>query len=372
MIQHVEKAEPHLEAPSTIQTSRWLISVDEIADSKNWLLEIDSPRVYLTFELADLSVLERAIALLNSTLDRQNALGTHSFVPETDDVALGSVSWATVHLLRDNEDFPRCFLVVDSGSRSTLRITLDEDSIRAFAEALVRATRDFLGETDIPTKPAGSFTFVGGPLDQVKFDHTEINAVSSVVPVFTESGNRQFLLMPSPEVCDLILRGEASKDGPHDTLHPYERVFLPGGVEYHHAVGGQFDAARRESSRALSTEEQALEQSFGEYADRFIEQLSTTELTGSTEVSILYRCVDRQGREVPPIRESVTPTTRVRFPGDKEWRREFAARAHLDSIIGNINSLVRNAPTGFVSFPKYTNGPVQIRGFDLEIERPEE
>ena len=167
MIQHAGKADPHLEALSKMQGSRWFISVDEIADSKNWLLEIDSPRVYLTFELADLSVLERAIALLNSTLDRQNALGTRSFVPETDDVALGSVSWATVHLLRDNEVFPRCFLVVDSGSRSTLRITLDEDSIRAFAEALVEATQSLSEETDNPTTPAGSFTFVGGPLDQV-------------------------------------------------------------------------------------------------------------------------------------------------------------------------------------------------------------
>ena len=136
--------EPHLKAHSTIQSSRWFISVDEIAESKNWLLEIDSPRVYLTLELADLSVLESAIALLNSSLDRQNALGTRSFVPNTDDVALGSVSWATIHLLRDNEDFPRCFLVVDSGSRTTLRITLDEDSIRAFAEALVEATRTLL------------------------------------------------------------------------------------------------------------------------------------------------------------------------------------------------------------------------------------
>ena len=61
-----------------------------------------------------------------------------------------------------------------------------------------------------------------------------------------------------------------------------------------------------------------------------------------------------------------------RFPGDQEVIREYAARTHLDTIIGNIDSLVRNAPTGFVSFPKYTNGPVQISGFDLEIERPEE
>ena len=372
MTQHTGKADPHLEALSTMQASRWFISVDEIAESKNWLLEIDSPQLYLTLELADLSVLESAIALLNSTSNRQNALGAHSFVPKTDDVVLGSVSWATVHLLRDNEDFPRCFLVLDSGSRCTLRITLDENSIREFAEALVQATQDFLEETDIPAKPAGAFTFVGGPLDQVRFDHTEINTVASVVPVFTESGNRQFLLMPSPEVCDRILRGEASKDGPHDMLHPYERVFLPGCVEYHYAAGGQFDAALRESTRALSTEEQALKQSFGEYADRFIEQLSTAELTGSTEVSILYRCVDRQGREVPPMRESVTPTTMVRFPGEQERSREFAARTHLVTIIGNINSLVRNAPTGFVSFPKYTDGPVQICGFDLDIEQPEE
>jgi hypothetical protein len=50
----------------------------------------------------------------------------------------------------------------------------------------------------------------------------------------------------------------------------------------------------------------------------------------------------------------------------------FAAALHLDSLIGNINSLVRNAPTGHVSFPEHPGVAVQIRGFELEIEQPPE
>jgi hypothetical protein len=50
----------------------------------------------------------------------------------------------------------------------------------------------------------------------------------------------------------------------------------------------------------------------------------------------------------------------------------FAAAMHLDSLIGNINSLVRNAPTGYVSFPEHPGVAVQIRGFELEIEQPAE
>jgi hypothetical protein len=44
----------------------------------------------------------------------------------------------------------------------------------------------------------------------------------------------------------------------------------------------------------------------------------------------------------------------------------------MDSLIGNINSLVRHAPTGYVSFSEHPGVAVQIRGFELEIEPPTE
>ena len=89
---------------------------------------------------------------------------------------------------------------------------------------------------------------------------------------------------------------------------------------------------------------------------------------GAKEVAILYKCVDQQGNALPPIRTSITPRTTVRLPGDQIGARVFAAAIHLDSLIGNINSLVRNAPTGYVSFPEYPGLVAQIRDIELEIE----
>jgi hypothetical protein len=158
MTQHAHDTKPE----------RWLVSIDEIAGSKSWLLEIDSPRLYLAFEISDLSVLERAITLLESALNGQRAPGKHSFNAKTDDVGLGSFSRASVHLLRDNEDFPRCFIVVGPESGSMLRIDLDEDSIRALSEALARAKRDLTAESDNPSEPVASAGAVDGPPDQVR------------------------------------------------------------------------------------------------------------------------------------------------------------------------------------------------------------
>src|SRR5262245_20396203 len=106
MTQHTDNAAQDADAAPDGRQARWFDSVDELADSTNWLLEIDTPKLYLTFEVADLAVLERAIALLDSTLGGQGNVGKRAFVAKTDDVALGYFARASVHLLRDNEDFP--------------------------------------------------------------------------------------------------------------------------------------------------------------------------------------------------------------------------------------------------------------------------
>lgn len=213
--------------------------------------------------------------------------------------------------------------------------------------------------------------FAGGPLDGQSFDHHQINAVASIVPVFTESGNRSFLHMPPLAECERILRGELRKEQAQGPLHPYERVFLPGdGVEYRDASGGEFDAATQLRNQPLSSEAQAQKQAFGQLADQFIAQLRAATITGATEVSILYHCVDRQGNARPPIRESITPQTSVRFPGNQAGAQAFAAGVYLDTLIANVDSLVRNASTGFVSFQTFPGVAVQIQGFALEIDQP--
>jgi hypothetical protein len=145
-----------------------------------------------------------------------------------------------------------------------------------------------------------------------------------------------------------------------------------GAVEYRDAGDGGFESALQERDQPLTEEARARKRRFGELPDRFIERLRSTKLTGETEVTVLYHCVDEQGNAFPPIRTSITPRTTVRFPGHQAEARVFAAAIHLDSVIGNINSLVRNAPTGCVSFPENPGVAVQIRGFELEIEQPAE
>lgn len=213
--------------------------------------------------------------------------------------------------------------------------------------------------------------FIGGPLDGQTFDHHQINAVATIAPVFTESGNRQFLLMPSHDQCERILRGGLTKEQVQGLLHSYERIFLPGGsVEYRYANGGVFDEAIQSRDQPLSAEAQVRKQLFGRYADQFIEQLRQTVITGATEISIVYRYQDQHGNAFNSGRTSITPQTSVRFPDDVEGARQFASATHLDSLIGNINSLVRNAPTGFLSFPDHPGLSLEIVGFELVIDQP--
>lgn len=118
----------------------WTVAIDELPDPTSWLLEIDSPNIYLTFQIANIAVLDQAVDLLNASLNLRISGSEPVFYGKADDVALGHFGKTAVHLLRDNEDFSRCFLVVGQASRSTLRISIDgAEEIRAFAQALEHA-----------------------------------------------------------------------------------------------------------------------------------------------------------------------------------------------------------------------------------------
>jgi hypothetical protein len=121
-------------------TASWTVAIDE-SPPEGWILEVDSPQVYLTFQLANLSAIDCAIDLLESSLALGAENGEHRFNSTRDEVLLGHFGGTAVRLLRDDEDFLRCFVVV-LDSRSTLRVNLDEENIRLFAGALKRARED--------------------------------------------------------------------------------------------------------------------------------------------------------------------------------------------------------------------------------------
>lgn len=106
-------------------TSRcWSLAVDETIENGKYSLEIDSPAIYLTFDLLDIDVLPKAQRFL-----------TNKGEPE---LCLGQFLSSPVTLVHDNEDFPRVFLVVGTPGGAVLRVTLLEDDMRMFREALAQ------------------------------------------------------------------------------------------------------------------------------------------------------------------------------------------------------------------------------------------
>ncbi len=98
--------------------------------------------------------------------------------------------------------------------------------------------------------------------------------------------------------------------------HPYERVLMANGpAEYRDATNGSFEDALQPRDQAVSEELRTRKQAFGALADRFIERLRGTKLTGATVVALLYQCFDQQGNRFPPIRTPIIPQTTVRFSG---------------------------------------------------------
>ena len=133
-LQHAPAAEELL---ARKEFPAWTATLDELDDEEGWLLELESPQVYITVKVAEVSVIQRVVAFLNAALTIRLSKNP-PFCAETDDLVFGRFGNANVHLLRDNEDFVRCFIMVLSGDSSAIRISLDADSIRALAEALDR------------------------------------------------------------------------------------------------------------------------------------------------------------------------------------------------------------------------------------------
>ncbi len=60
----------------------------------------------------------------------------------------------------------------------------------------------------------------------------------------------------------------------------------------------------------------------------------------------------------------------MKFPGNRARAEQFAAESHQDTIVANINSLVRHATPDPVMLDGGPSFPVVIRDFSLEIVQP--
>jgi hypothetical protein len=110
----------------------WEVAVDESLERDEWSLEIEGPRAYLFFRLQGLGKVRDALLFLQAHLE---ATGCEERTKE-DALLLGRFGSASVSLLWDNEDFKRCFLLIGSKARSTVRFTLEEDDLKQIIEAL--------------------------------------------------------------------------------------------------------------------------------------------------------------------------------------------------------------------------------------------
>jgi hypothetical protein len=136
-----KKLEPPVEAFGLLangSSGHWDISVDESLGNREreWSLEIEGPQTYLVFRLADLQAIARALHYLESGLapGQKGTLRKVQRAAET----LGYFGLASVALQWDNEDFPRCFIIIGDEAGSTLRVSLDQEDITMFIEALRR------------------------------------------------------------------------------------------------------------------------------------------------------------------------------------------------------------------------------------------
>jgi hypothetical protein len=78
-------------------------------------------------------------------------------------------------------------------------------------------------------------------------DDDQINRFCTLVPIISATPPRLFVLMPSLVDWERLTGGSVTKEQLEPPkLHPYERVFVPGGVEFHDAdQNGRFAAALR-------------------------------------------------------------------------------------------------------------------------------
>jgi hypothetical protein len=115
----------------------WEVAVDESLDRENeWSVELDGPNAYLVFQLKDLRPLVVAVGFLERGVEPKKG------VPAAETHPLGQFGSASVSLVWDNEEEPRCFLVVGPRSRSTMRLTLQAEDIQALLQALRAAVQD--------------------------------------------------------------------------------------------------------------------------------------------------------------------------------------------------------------------------------------
>ncbi len=142
MIRRIEKSETDLALLANGSSGPWQVDVDESIERANdWSVTIEGPQTYLAFQLTDLAVIPEIISFL------ERGLAGRLDPPKPDRATLGpqllgKFGSYSVSLVWDNEDFPRCFLVIGPQARSTMHLSLSETDIRMLLDAFRQVAED--------------------------------------------------------------------------------------------------------------------------------------------------------------------------------------------------------------------------------------
>jgi hypothetical protein len=109
---------------------------------------------------------------------------------------------------------------------------------------------------------------------------------------------------------------------------------------------------------------------FSALADKFIEQVRSTNLATTTEVNLIYHAVDADGNPLPVWRDSVFASLTSQGMEISDVVMKFVEDLHRDAIIRNIESVVRYFPSGQLMMRAYGGQIVTITDIELEIIQP--
>jgi Domain of unknown function (DUF4365) len=159
--------------------------------------------------------------------------------------------------------------------------------------------------------------------------------------------------------------------GPRDELHDLEKKSIDEIVTrvqaWYNAISTEFDNPKDPTqSKESAPKEGAVD--FQKKADEFIAAVKAAKITWSTDVDVVYYCIDERGDPIPPFRMSLVPNTRVSWPGNPQGAKCMVEKMHIDTVIGNINSLIRPGTPERFSVPEDAPRiPMTLERIELEI-----
>lgn len=120
----------------------WAVDIDESDCGDEWSMQLDGPQVYLAFQLRDLGVVSEVIRLLQAPPYGAARSDRQTSTEPNEAVTLGKFGTAPVSLVWDDEDFPRCFVIVGPDARSALRLSLGPEDIEMLLQAFQQVAED--------------------------------------------------------------------------------------------------------------------------------------------------------------------------------------------------------------------------------------